>query len=81
VAPPTAAPINTTQPTIEGNSTPAPNFVCPICGGEDSGITNTSGIVEFPGTGEVLTCQELHMLDSMKHMWDIRRRWSCWRSL
>jgi hypothetical protein len=57
MVPPTAAPINTTQPTIEGPATTAPNFVCPICGGEDSGITNSSGVVDF--MGEAVACQEL----------------------
>ncbi|KAG7359589.1 hypothetical protein IV203_034687 [Nitzschia inconspicua] len=48
---PTAAAANATDS--------APNFVCPICGGLDSGITNPNGVLEFPGTGESVTCQEV----------------------
>jgi hypothetical protein len=56
---PTPAPNESMVPTVEGFSTPAPNFVCPICGGPDFGITNFTGVIEFPGTGESLTCQQL----------------------
>ena len=56
---PTAAPTVSAEPTNGEFSTPAPNFVCPICGGEDFGISNPTGSIQFPGTALTVTCQQL----------------------
>lgn len=50
---------SSTAPTNQGFITPAPNFVCPICGSPDTNITNPDGVLEFPGTGEAVTCQQI----------------------
>lgn len=59
MVPPTEAPTTSLPPTPGDGTTPAPNFVCPICGSDDSGITNPNGILELPGTGEATTCQDV----------------------
>ncbi|KAL3905663.1 MAG: hypothetical protein SGARI_004351 [Bacillariaceae sp.] len=57
--PPTPAPSISEKPTNSDIDTPAPNFVCPICGGEDFGISNPTGVVQLPGSAETTTCAEL----------------------
>jgi hypothetical protein len=57
--PPTPAPSISQGPSNSDFNTPAPNFVCPICGGEDFGISNPTGTVQIPGRAETMTCQEL----------------------
>ena len=56
---PTPAPSISQEPTNADIETPAPNFVCPICGGEDFGISNPTGVVQVPGSSETTTCAQL----------------------